>query len=270
MSTLQRRRRKKRSDNDDDGDGDGNDGVVDENLRQSSVVPGKTGQVGKKQPRPSVRVPSVVTGKVSSVLADSQPEVHKRQRLESPIESEDDAGDERIIENGDDGAQTGPGCETSQSTLTTTGSVGTVSKADHDMLKEKVQKMQEDQIYLRDWVKKGKKTKGLPRDELLEQKVKSFIRDIVFPRMKFITCDEELASVKGRLLQNFKLIPESEKEKVFWLTYGKNNVTESINNARSNAQTAAQKVCKGKTVIVQYSLEMVLGAILFSYPVLFV
>jgi hypothetical protein len=138
------------------------------------------------------------------------------------------------------------------------------------MLKEKVQKMQEDQIYLRDWVKKGKKTKGLPRDELLEQKVKSFIRDIVFPRMKFITCDEELASVKGRLLQNFKLIPESEKEKVFWLTYGKNNVTESINNARSNAQTAAQKVCKGKTVIVQYSLEMVLGAILFSYPVLFV
>ena len=62
MSTLQRRRRRKGSDNDDDGDGDGNDGVVDENLRQSSVVPGKTGRVGKKQPVPSIRVPSVVTG----------------------------------------------------------------------------------------------------------------------------------------------------------------------------------------------------------------
>ncbi len=50
------------------------------------------------------------------------------------------------------------------------------------------------------------------------------------------------------------------------MTYGSNNVTESINHARSNAQTAAQRVCKGKIVIVQHSVELVQGAIHFSHP----
>ena len=75
-----------------------------------------------------------------------------------------------------------------------------------------------------------------------------------------------MASVQGRLLQHFKLTPESEKAKVFWLTYGRDNVTDSINHARSNAQTAAQRACKGKIVIVQHSVELVQGAIHFSHP----
>ena len=74
MSTLQRRRTRQQAPcNDEDGDGDGNDGVVDENQRQSRVLPGKRVLVGGKQPVTSIRVPSVVTGRVSSVLAAGQP-----------------------------------------------------------------------------------------------------------------------------------------------------------------------------------------------------
>ena len=59
---------------------------------------------------------------------------------------------------------------------------------------------------------------------------------------------------------------DSKKAKAFWMTYGSNGFTDSINHARSNAQTAAQKVCKGKIVIVEHSVEFVQSAIHFSHP----
>jgi hypothetical protein len=141
-----------------------------------------------------------------------------------------------------------------------------VSKVEHDSLKEEVKRMKEDQVYFRDLIKTGKKTKGLPKNELLEAKVKNYVRETVFPRMKFITCDEELESVKGRLLQYFKMTAESEKAMLFWSTYGGRDITATLNHVRNNAQTAAQGVCKGKIGNVHDSVKHHQGAIHFSHP----
>ena len=127
-----------------------------------------------------------------------------------------------------------------------TGSRGVVSIEDMEKLQDEVKKLKEERSQM-DHLLKGdpKFTHMLKKDLQLDSKVKACIKEKVFPRIKFVTCTEEIESVRATFLKHFRMAPDSEKARVFWATYGNKNVPEVINQARSNAQTSAQKVCKG-------------------------